>query len=83
MLLTDFYGQKSFAIEDKMEVTKLVIETLQWLSTASNGSTSAKERLQGWSCKVAEIRSRSPSPFVQITYLWKIWFNKYIDNCKN
>ena len=46
-LLTDFYGQKSFAIEDKMEVTKLVIETLQWLSTASNGSTSAKERLQG------------------------------------
>ena len=32
-----------FAFEDRMQITKLVIEILQRLSTASNGSSSLKE----------------------------------------
>lgn len=32
-----------FASEDRMQITKLLIDTLQRLSTASNGSSSAKE----------------------------------------
>lgn len=31
-----------FASEDRMQITKLLIDTLQRLSTASNGSSSAK-----------------------------------------
>ena len=32
-----------FAFEDRMQITKPIIETLQWLSTVFNGSGSAKE----------------------------------------